>query len=238
MKLKEAQRAKKAAGGAIPADASKNVKEQKKPENKPPPPPKPQSQPAQQTAPKQDDDDSAFQAPSSDASVTKLTTNLKSSLKISSTSTGAESQKEIQFETSSVTLKLTKKKPDSNEDLSASYKSRLFHHFDQYKRDYSITEKLGMDNTSIHPAFIRLGIQSAHDCISGSNARCIAFLKTFKQFINDYKAPNRETKTISKDLESKLKPNIKYLYSLMLNLGMKKNLILIITKYKVSKNAF
>lgn len=37
-------------------------------------------------------------------------------------------------------------------------KSKLFHHFDQYKRDYSIVEKYSIDNPKVHPAFIKLGI--------------------------------------------------------------------------------
>ncbi len=37
-------------------------------------------------------------------------------------------------------------------------KSKLFHHFDQYKRDYSITEKFNIDNPKVHPAFIKLGL--------------------------------------------------------------------------------
>ena len=36
-------------------------------------------------------------------------------------------------------------------------KSKLFLHFDQYKRDYSIIEKFNIDNPKVHPAFIKLG---------------------------------------------------------------------------------
>ena len=92
-------------------------------------------------------------------------------------------------------------------NLSAN-NSKLFHHFEQYKRDYSIVEKLGLDNPSVHPAFIKLGLDYAHDRISGSNSRCMAFLQALKLFINDYKQKKKE-KSISDDLESKLKPNIK-----------------------------
>ena len=128
------------------------------------------------------------------------------------TTAGVSSNKDsIKFETAPVTLKLTRKKQEkdaSNEDLTTE-KPKLFHHFEKYKRDYSMLDSLPLDNTTIHPAFIKLGIQSAHDSIYGSNSRCIAFLKAFKDFVNDYKPSNKSSKTISKDLESKLKPNIK-----------------------------
>lgn len=97
---------------------------------------------------------------------------------------------------------------DNNEDAN---KTKLFQHFDQYKRDYSKIETLALDNPSIHPAFIKLGIQFAHDRISGSSARCIAFLNAFKEFLNDFKGSSKENRTVSKDLESKLKPNINFL---------------------------
>ena len=56
---------------------------------------------------------------------------------------------------------------------------------------------------------VKLGLQLAHEVVSGSNARCIAFLAAFRHFIADYKAPDSATRPISKDLEVKLKPNIK-----------------------------
>ena len=153
--------------------------------------------------------------------IDKLSSSLKSSLKVSlpaetmdsnnSVKLDTSNKDALKYETAPVTLKLTRKKQEkenSNEDLSTE-KPKLFHHFEKYKRDYSILEKLPLDNASIHPAFIKLGIQSAHDCIYGSNSRCIAFLKAFKEFINDYKLTSKVGKTISKDLESKLKPNIK-----------------------------
>ena len=127
------------------------------------------------------------------------------------TNSGNINKDSIKFETAPDTLKLTRKKQEkdgSNEDL-ATGKPKLFHHFEKYKRDYSMLESLPLDTNTIHPSFIKLGIQSAHDTIYGSNSRCIAFLKAFKDFINDYRPSNKSGKTISKDLESKLKPNIK-----------------------------
>ena len=81
-------------------------------------------------------------------------------------------------------LNLKSKTPDNLSDsvvnLANQNKSRLFHHFDQFKRDYSIIEKYGIDHSSIHPAFIKLGIECANDRVSGSNERCLGFLNAFK----------------------------------------------------------
>ena len=153
--------------------------------------------------------------------VNKLTSNLKSSLKISADSSSSTSNfgvsagsESVSFETASETLKLNRKKKeksvddDSSEDLQPKY-SKLFCHFDKFKRDYSITERYAMDNPHVHPAFIKMGIQTAHDLINGSNARCLAFLNAFREFLTDYKGPRKDGKTISKDLESELKPNVK-----------------------------
>ena len=132
----------------------------------------------------------------------KLASSLKTSLKISN-------EKQQEFITTGDTLKLGRRHHSGDDDDSKSSSFRLFHHFDSYKRDYSVTEKFNLDHPQVHPAFIKLGIQLAHEQVSGSNARCIAFLNTLKQFVKTYKAPSRESKTISKDLEAKLKPNIK-----------------------------
>ena len=124
---------------------------------------------------------------------------------------GGDKQQSGEFITAPDTLKLGKKKEaDADSAGNAAGSFKLFHHFDSYKRDYSTSEKFLIDNPSVHPAFIKLGIQYAHERISGSNARCLAFLNAFRQFIESYRAPTKENKTISKDLESKLKPNIKY----------------------------
>ncbi|CAF0712627.1 unnamed protein product [Brachionus calyciflorus] len=116
------------------------------------------------------------------------------------------------FETAPVKLKLSRKKDDSNENINTSIsKLRLFHHFEEYKRDYSITEKLSLESTNIHPEFIKLGLQSAHDKISCSNTRCIGFLNALKQFIIDLKFPSNSSKTLSEFIEYKLKANINFL---------------------------
>jgi hypothetical protein len=86
---------------------------------------------------------------------------------------------------------------------------KLFNHL-QFQCDFSQIDKLPLDNPSIHPAFIKLGLQYAKQIISGSNSRCLGFLHAFTEFIRDYK-PSRDCTSVGKDLEMKLKPNIKYL---------------------------
>lgn len=86
---------------------------------------------------------------------------------------------------------------------------KLFHHFDQYSRDYSMIEKFAIDSPHVHPAFIKLGLQSAHERINGSNSRCLSFLNTFKAFLHDYRPPSSDKKPIPDDLEQKFKANIK-----------------------------
>lgn len=110
-------------------------------------------------------------------------------------SDGARKEKDgLIFETAPDVIKLSRKK--QSEDSNDTNKSKLFHHFDQYKRDYSIVDKFPIDNPSVHKAFIKLGLQSAHDKINGSNSRCIAFLNAFREFINDYRAPQKKTKKL------------------------------------------
>lgn len=123
----------------------------------------------------------------------------------------------VETQLSKLSLKSCLKPQDSlsssitNLENQQSNKSKLFHHFDQFSRDYSATEKQSIDNPSIHPAFIKYGIQCANDRLVGSNERCLGFLHALQSFVTDYKAPSNANKTISKDLESKLKPNINFL---------------------------
>jgi hypothetical protein len=67
---------------------------------------------------------------------------------------------------------------------------------------------LRFENSTVHPAFLKLGLQYASGYVSGSNSRCLKFLVAFKEFIRDYKLP-KDYREINKDLEVKLKPNIK-----------------------------
>lgn len=126
----------------------------------------------------------------------------------------SNSNQNVVFETASVTIQLQRKKQEKEDDTRTTTlnKSKLFHHFDQYKRDYSMLENTKINSTTLHPAFIKLGLLLSHDVIDGSSNRCISFLDAFKQFVLQSSfAANSKERTLSKDFESKLKPNINFL---------------------------
>lgn len=217
--LQEAQRAKKAGSGpATTTTAQKSNENTKQQANQ-------AKQPAQAASKQPQSTNKPTSAQTTDASTKQPNTNavvVESSFKPNSaesktattveTETGGQLPRNDSFVMAPVTLKLTKKKdkqPNAPDSVESTTKLKLFHHFEQYNRDYSATEKYKFDNPSVHPAFIRLGIQSAHEKINGSNSRCLAFLQTFKKFLHDYKEPKNDKKSISEDLESELKLNVK-----------------------------
>lgn len=84
----------------------------------------------------------------------------------------------------------------------------LFAHLPQYEREKSISLP-AQAACQIHPVVARLGLQYAEGVIQGANARCVAMLNAFKAVIRDYRTP--PAKTLPRDLESKLRPQIQYL---------------------------
>uniref|UniRef100_A0A670I725 Translation initiation factor eIF2B subunit delta n=1 Tax=Podarcis muralis TaxID=64176 RepID=A0A670I725_PODMU len=88
-------------------------------------------------------------------------------------------------------------------------KVSLFSHLHQYSRKKLLTQQMSIPASAIHPAVVRLGLQYSQGTINGSNARCIALLRVFKQVIGDYTTPANEE--LSRDLVNKLKPYISFL---------------------------
>ncbi|KAG8464107.1 hypothetical protein KFE25_000275 [Diacronema lutheri] len=84
----------------------------------------------------------------------------------------------------------------------------LFAHLPQYEREKSISLP-AQHACQIHPVVARLGLQYAEGVIQGANARCVAMLNAFKAVIRDYHTP--PAKTLNRDLESRLRPQIQYL---------------------------
>lgn len=84
----------------------------------------------------------------------------------------------------------------------------LFAHLPQYEREKSISLPAQLA-CQIHPVVAKLGLQYAEGVIQGANARCVAMLNAFKAVIRDYHTP--PAKTLNRDLESKLRPQIQYL---------------------------
>ena len=89
-------------------------------------------------------------------------------------------------------------------------KGSFFDHLPLYERKFSLTKTYEFNaNSPVHPYFLKLGLQLYEGKIQGSNARCLALMMGVKRFISDYKmTPNTD---MSRDLESKLKPNISFI---------------------------
>lgn len=118
---------------------------------------------------------------------------------------------DIQADRISVEKKLQKKLASAQipARTQAQRKVMLFSHLHQYERELSISRELPVVGGNIHPAVVELGLQLAEGIISGSNARCVAFMNVMAKVIRDYVTPPQ--KELSRDLDSKLKPYITFL---------------------------
>jgi len=85
----------------------------------------------------------------------------------------------------------------------------LFAHLPQYERETSLSLQVGFSAEELHPSIVKLGLMYAEGTISGSNARCVAMLNAFKQFITDYQHPSEEVFHLN--LYNKIKPCIRFL---------------------------
>ncbi|XP_054847762.1 translation initiation factor eIF-2B subunit delta [Eublepharis macularius] len=117
----------------------------------------------------------------------------------------------VQVDDPAALKKLAKKLERQQVPLRPDYgaKVSLFSHLHQYSRKVLLTQQMSIPASVIHPAVVRLGLQYSQGIINGSNARCIALLRVFKQVIGDYTTPANEE--LSRDLVNKLKPYISFL---------------------------
>nr|XP_028581217.1 translation initiation factor eIF-2B subunit delta [Podarcis muralis] len=117
----------------------------------------------------------------------------------------------VQVDDAAAQKKLAKKLERQQVPLRPDYgaKVSLFSHLHQYSRKKLLTQQMSIPASAIHPAVVRLGLQYSQGTINGSNARCIALLRVFKQVIGDYTTPANEE--LSRDLVNKLKPYISFL---------------------------
>ncbi|KAM6463048.1 translation initiation factor eIF2B subunit delta isoform 2-T2 [Liasis olivaceus] len=117
----------------------------------------------------------------------------------------------VQVDDPAAQKKLAKKLERQQVPMRPDYgaKVSLFSHLHQYSRKELLTQQMSIPASTIHPAVVRLGLQYSQGIINGSNARCIALLKVFKQVIRDYTTPANEE--LSRDLVNKLKPYISFL---------------------------
>ncbi|KAI9022234.1 hypothetical protein CLU79DRAFT_751775 [Phycomyces nitens] len=72
-----------------------------------------------------------------------------------------------------------------------------------------VPKKPDMSSKELHPAVITLGLYFSEFKIVGSNARCVAMLKTFAKVIEDHRPP--ADASFSRNIQKHLDPNIAYL---------------------------
>ncbi|KAH9622458.1 hypothetical protein KSS87_005892, partial [Heliosperma pusillum] len=87
----------------------------------------------------------------------------------------------------------------------------LFRHLPQYEYENQLSdlESKYFEHVQVHPAVFKVGLQHLAGNITGSNARCIAMLYSFKEAIEDYHTPPQ--KTLSRDLTARISNYISYL---------------------------
>jgi len=112
-------------------------------------------------------------------------------------------------------------------------KGSFFDHLPLYESKYPLTKTYEFNaNCPVHPCFLKIGMQLYEGKIQGSNARCMALMVALKQLISDYSlTPNTE---ISRDLESKLKPNISFI-DLCRSLSVSQGSFIKFAKTQISK---
>ncbi|OAD74736.1 hypothetical protein PHYBLDRAFT_132887 [Phycomyces blakesleeanus NRRL 1555(-)] len=72
-----------------------------------------------------------------------------------------------------------------------------------------VPKKPDTSNKELHPAVLTLGLYFSEFKIVGSNARCVAMLKTFAKVIEDHRPP--ADASFSRNIQKHLDPNIAYL---------------------------
>eukprot|EP00095_Tigriopus_kingsejongensis_P006818 maker-scaffold82_size396747-snap-gene-1.15 protein:Tk06818 transcript:maker-scaffold82_size396747-snap-gene-1.15-mRNA-1 annotation:"translation initiation factor eif-2b subunit delta-like isoform 1" len=118
---------------------------------------------------------------------------------------------DIQADRQSVEKKLQRKLASAKipARTKAQRKVVLFSHLHQYEKELSITREIPIVGGLIHPAVLELGLKYAEGIITGSNARCVAFMNAMAKVIKDYSTPPQ--KDLPRDLDSRIKPYITFL---------------------------
>lgn len=96
--------------------------------------------------------------------------------------------------------------PSESPQKTEQYKIKLFNHLSTTTKEHN----LFINNSTIHPAVVRLGEQYAKRTIVGSNARCIAFINAMKKVIQDYETPPK--KEFGRGLEASIKNCVDHLH--------------------------
>lgn len=112
--------------------------------------------------------------------------------------------KKVEVKPTTKTLNLVKKLTGP-----VTHKVKLFNHLYNDSISLVAENKLKINSGKVHPSFIKLGVQMQTSVVSGSNARCLAFLYALKQTISDFVTP--EHKNFSRSFEEHLGPAIDHL---------------------------
>lgn len=104
------------------------------------------------------------------------------------------------------------KTPEKTVKTKAQTEREVWFQHLQAEREEASKKIISINNTNIHPAVVKLGVQLAAHTIRGSNARCIALLNALREVIKDYTLPAKTE--YSRGLEAYLTSNIDYLWSM------------------------
>ncbi|CAN1267008.1 Translation initiation factor eIF-2B subunit delta [Linum perenne] len=85
----------------------------------------------------------------------------------------------------------------------------LFRHLPQYEHGTQLADlEAKLLQHPMHPAIYKVGLQYLAGDISGGNARCIAMLQAFQEFIRDYSTPTE--KVFTRDLTAKISSQVSF----------------------------
>jgi len=102
-----------------------------------------------------------------------------------------------------------KKNPFSKPDIPFSKQITLFSHLPQKEKKLQPHEGGFGAKTSLHPMFLQIGLKMGEGVLVGGNARTLALLKAFKQFVLDFKFRRREVEAF--DLNAAMKEQINFI---------------------------
>lgn len=95
----------------------------------------------------------------------------------------------IQFDNPKDYAKHLKKQMLARDAIDSHKQVPLFSHLVQYERGSSLSLQVGFSPDELHPAIIRVGLQYAEGKIQGTNARVVALMHAFKEWIQDFETP-------------------------------------------------
>lgn len=86
----------------------------------------------------------------------------------------------------------------------------IFSHLPQYEKESSLSLQLSFDNTEIHPAIIRLGLQTAEGIVVDSDERSRRLIEAFILFFASY-TPTKGAHDLRYDMQQQINPQVRFL---------------------------